>query len=56
MEADAVFQRPGAAVHAAAQLLACQLGEPALDLVDPRGIGRGEVQVEARSLQEPALD
>lgn len=30
--------------------------KPALDLVDPRGVGRGVVHMEARSPREPGLD
>ena len=31
-------------------------GEPALDEVEPRAVGRGEVQMEPRTLGEPAAD
>src|SRR4051794_32655069 len=41
---------------AAAQLFGRQFGEPALDEVQPRARGRGEVQREARVREQPALD
>ena len=31
-------------------------GEPAFDLVDPAGAGRGEMHVEARVLDQPGVD
>ena len=43
-------------MRAAAQLLGGQLGEPALDEVQPRAAGRGEVQDEPRVREQPALD
>ena len=44
------------AVRAARAASAGQLGEPALDEVQPRRAGRGEVQHEARVGGQPALD
>ena len=44
------------AVRRGAEELGGQLGEPALDEVDPRAAGRGEVQDEPGVLREPALD
>jgi hypothetical protein len=42
-----------AAVHAAPRLLIGQLGEPALDQVQPGAVGRGEVDVKARPFRQP---
>ena len=47
--ADRRFQRGDASMHAAPQLLGGQLGEPALNEVQPGSVGRGEVDVEPRS-------
>ena len=41
---------------AAADRLVGELAEPALDEVEPRARGRGEVQVEARVLGKPGVD
>ena len=41
---------------AAAERLVGELAEPALDQVQPRRRGRGEVQVEPRVLGQPGLD
>jgi hypothetical protein len=54
--ANGVLELAGAAMDAAPQLLLGQGREPTLDQIEPRGAGRGEVQVEARMAQEPALD
>ena len=43
-------------MHAAPQLLGGQLGEPALNEVQPGPVGRGEVDVEPRSFSEPRSD
>jgi uncharacterized integral membrane protein len=43
-------------VAATPQPLAGQLGEPPLDQVQPRAVGRGEVQLEARVGDQPAPD
>ena len=53
---DRSFQFAGAAVSPAAQLLFGEQREPALDQVEPGAAGRGEVQMEARMAQQPALD
>ena len=45
-----------ASMHAAPQLLGGQLGEPALNEVQPGPVGRGEVDVEPRSFSEPRSD
>ena len=45
-----------APMHAASQLLRGQLGEPALNEVEPGRVGRGEVDVEPRPLGEPGPD
>src|SRR4051812_19481839 len=51
--ADVGVECAGRAVRAAAQLLVSQLGKPALDEVQPRLTGRGEVQHEARVRGQP---
>src|SRR3954447_14041331 len=43
-------------MRAAAEFLRCQFGEPALDEVQPRARGRGEVQDEPRVREQPSLD
>ncbi len=53
---DGCLQLARAPMHAAAQLLVGERGEPALDEVDPRGTRRGEVHVVARMAHEPAVD
>jgi len=53
---DSLLQFPGATEHPAAELLLRQRCEPALDQVQPGGAGRGEMQVIARPLGQPALD
>ena len=52
--ADVGAQLAYRAVGAAAQLARGQLGEPALDEVQPGGAGGGEVQREARMGEQPA--
>lgn len=42
--ADGVFQLNGAAMGAAAALTPSEHGEPAFDLIEPRGRGRGDVK------------
>src|SRR5207237_7036867 len=51
VEPDCVLESAGAAMSAAPKLLLSQGGEPPLDLIDPGGIGRREVEVEARMPQ-----
>src|SRR5438270_13196562 len=46
VEPDCVLESAGAAMSAAPKLLLSQGGEPPLDLIDPGGIGRREVEVE----------
>lgn len=41
---------------AAGNGVALDLGEPQFDLVQPRGVGRGEVQVEPGVIREKPLD
>lgn len=53
--ADGVFQLNGAAMGAAADLTLSEHGEPAFDLIEPRGRGRGEVHVKAWIACEPAF-
>ena len=43
-------------MYASAQLLARQCGEPALHLIDPRGGGRGEVDLIVGPPRQPRLD
>src|SRR5215468_309274 len=50
------LERPGTTVHAPAQLLLGQPGEPTLDQVDPGGPNGSEVQMKARTLRQPASD
>src|SRR5665647_2465589 len=52
--ADVGAQLAHRTVDAAARLARGQLGEPALDEVQPRGAGGGEVQREARMGEQPA--
>ncbi len=54
--ADVAFEGVDAGVDAAAQELVGEQAEPAFDLVDPGGAGRGEVDVEARVAAQPGLD
>ena len=54
--ADVGFEGLYGLVDAAADLLVGEVAEPALDLVDPGGPGRGEVDVEAGVVCEPVLD
>ena len=53
---DRLFEFGDAAVTAAADLLLGQLTEPALNQVEPRAVGRSEVDVEARPLGEPVAN
>src|SRR5260370_5326988 len=59
-ELDPLFERAGQLVDraedATVEPTALQFSEPPLDLVQPRGIRRGEVQLEPRGLQQPPLD
>ena len=52
----ACSRRAHAVEAAAPDGLAGNQGEPAFDQVEPRGAGRGEVQMEARMGGEPVLD
>src|SRR5437870_6642185 len=54
--ADVAFELGDAAVDAAAEHLGGDLGEPALDEVEPGGALRDEVEHKARVADEPALD
>src|SRR5262249_20803751 len=51
---DGGHELAGAAVHATADLFVGQFDKPAFDEVQPRGARRGEVDVVARALGEPA--
>ena len=53
---DSILQFLDAAMNPAPDLTLGEKGEPALDLVEPGGVGRGEVDVIARPLGEPGLD
>src|SRR5260370_23184482 len=59
-ELDPLFERAGQLVDraedTAVQAAALQFGEPPLHLVQPRGIRRGEMQLEPPVLQQPPLD
>ena len=50
------LQLRDAAMGAATELFVRQLGEPALDEVQPRPVRRREVDVKARALREPVSD
>jgi hypothetical protein len=53
---DVGFEIVDAAMDAALDLLVGEEGEPAFDLVQPGGAGRGEVEVIARVAGEPCFD
>ncbi len=53
---NGALQLQGAAMNAATTLFVREIREEALDLVDPGSTLRGEVQVEARVPEQPALD
>src|SRR3989441_5571675 len=54
--ADGALQFEGTAVRTPTKLPVCELGEEALDLIDPgRAFGR-EMDMKARASQQPALD
>jgi hypothetical protein len=48
-------QRRQTAEGASTDTLACDLGEKALNEIEPRGAGRGEVKMNPRMLGEPCL-
>ena len=50
---DSGIQGGDAGEYAAAEAVACDLGEEALDQIEPRRAGRREVQMEARMLCQP---
>lgn len=52
---DGYGQSADAAERAATDSLACDVGEPALDLIEPRGTGGSEVHVIAWPLRQPFL-
>ena len=54
--ADGALQGRHTAVRAAAQLFVRQCGEPALDEVEPRRVGRREVQMETRAFGQPPVN
>src|SRR3984893_2717861 len=56
VETNGVLQGAGAAMSAAAELLLGEGREPALDLVDPGGVGGCVMDLEARMAEEPVLD
>src|SRR3972149_12091778 len=53
---DRRFELAGAAVRAPANRALGEQSEPALDLVEPGGAGRREVQVVAGPLEQPTMD
>ncbi len=53
---DVAFECGDAVVDAAADLAVGEEPEPAFDLVQPRGAGRGEVQMESWVGREPGAD
>src|SRR5664279_6104302 len=54
--ADVGFEGLDGSVAASADEFVGDEAEPAFDLVDPAGAGRGEVHVEARVLGQPGVD
>ena len=54
--ADRLLEGNDRAVSAAPQLVLGQAGEEALDQVEPRIVGRGEMAVEARVAEKPLPD
>src|SRR5450759_752514 len=54
--ADVGFEGPDGGVAASADELVGDEAEPALDLVDPAGAGRGEMHVEAWMFGQPGVD
>ncbi len=50
---DRLFQLSNGSKGAASQALACDLCEPALDLIQPRSAGRREMDPVTRMLGEP---
>ena len=50
---DGMLQLHGAAMRAAFDLTLAQGGEPALDLVEPRARGLGEMDMKARMARQP---
>src|SRR5579862_5022958 len=54
--ADGLLELNGAAMSTPANLSLGERGEPTLDLIEPRGGGRGEMRVEARMSSHPRLD
>ena len=53
---DGCLQFLDATVDAAADLALCQKREPALDLIEPRGVRGSEVEVIARPFGKPGFD
>ena len=53
---DGGFEFGGGAMHAATYLALGEQAEEALDLVDPGGRGRGEVDVPAWAFGKPVAD
>lgn len=53
---DGILELSDAAVTSSSDLLVCELGEESLDLVDPRGVGRREVNMKPRVFGEPIAD
>ena len=54
--ADGPFQFLHAAKHAAANPFVGECGEPSLDQVQPRTVGRREVNMKPRALGQPMAD
>ena len=50
------FELTGATKYTAANLFFREQREPTLHQIDPGSSGRGEVQMETRSFEQPALD
>ena len=55
-ESNVAFECGHVVVHAAADLAVGEQSEPAFDLVQPRGAGRGEVQMESWVGGQPGAD
>jgi len=53
---DSRFEFTSATKYTASNLFFGEQREPALHQIDPRSAGRGEMQMETGSFEQPALD